>query len=110
MWLSKVASRALAGLHGQESSGKTTLAPEVQQTSVMADFNDADHALDPAYVKSLGVNVEAPLVSQPDSGEMTLDIVDQLVIVRSFILVPFTRQMEAKGGTTEGHRDICHTH
>ncbi len=92
MWSSKVASRTLAGLHGPESSSKTTLAlhklAEVQLNGGMAAFVDADHALDPAYFKSLGVKVDALIVSQPDSGEMTLDIVDQLVIARSFILHP----------------------
>ena len=45
----------------------------------MAAFIDAEHALDPAYAEKVGVNVQDLLVSQPDSGEMALDIVDQLV-------------------------------
>lgn len=70
-------------IYGPESSGKTTLAlhalAEVQQSGGTAAFVDAEHALDPAYAKALGVDVDSLLVSQPDSGEMALDIVDQLV-------------------------------
>jgi len=70
-------------IYGPESSGKTTLAlhalAEVQQTGGIAAFVDAEHALDPSYAAALGVDVDALLVSQPDSGEMALDIVDQLV-------------------------------
>lgn len=70
-------------IYGPESSGKTTLALHVaaasQKTGGVAAFIDAEHALDPAYAERLGVNVQDLLVSQPDSGEMALDIVDQLV-------------------------------
>lgn len=70
-------------IYGPESSGKTTLAlhalAEVQKTGGIAAFVDAEHALDPSYAEALGVNVDELLVSQPDSGEMALDIVDQLV-------------------------------
>lgn len=70
-------------IYGPESSGKTTLAlhalAEVQKSGGVAAFVDAEHALDPAYAAGLGVDVDALLVSQPDSGEMALDIVDQLV-------------------------------
>ncbi|GMH75321.1 hypothetical protein TrST_g7978 [Triparma strigata] len=70
-------------IYGPESSGKTTLALHVaaasQKTGGVAAFIDAEHALDPAYAERLGVNVDELLVSQPDSGEMALDIVDQLV-------------------------------
>lgn len=70
-------------IYGPESSGKTTLAlhalAEVQQTGGIAAFVDAEHALDPSYAEALGVKVDELLVSQPDSGEMALDIVDQLV-------------------------------
>lgn len=70
-------------IYGPESSGKTTLAlhalAEAQQAGGIAAFVDAEHALDPAYAGALGVDVDALLVSQPDSGEMALDIVDQLV-------------------------------
>lgn len=70
-------------IYGPESSGKTTLAlhalAETQQSGGVAAFVDAEHALDPSYAAALGVNIESLLVSQPDSGEMALDIVDQLV-------------------------------
>lgn len=70
-------------IYGPESSGKTTLAlhalAEAQKNGGIAAFVDAEHALDPSYADSLGVDVDALLVSQPDSGEMALDIVDQLV-------------------------------
>ncbi|MEG4322704.1 MULTISPECIES: recombinase RecA [unclassified Microcoleus] len=70
-------------IYGPESSGKTTLAlhaiAEVQKTGGIAAFVDAEHALDPTYASSLGVDIENLLVSQPDTGEMALEIVDQLV-------------------------------
>lgn len=70
-------------IYGPESSGKTTLAlhaiAEAQRNGGTAAFIDAEHALDPAYAGALGVDVENLLVSQPDSGEMALDVVDQLV-------------------------------
>jgi len=70
-------------VYGPESSGKTTLAlhavAEVQKSGGTAAFIDAEHALDPVYAGNLGVNVADLLVCQPDSGEMALDVVDQLV-------------------------------
>lgn len=70
-------------IYGPESSGKTTLAlhaiAEAQKKGGTAAFVDAEHALDPVYAGRLGVDVDDLLVSQPDSGEMALDIVDQLV-------------------------------
>ena len=70
-------------VYGPESSGKTTLTlhaiAEVQKNGGIAAFVDAEHALDPVYAASLGVDVENLLVSQPDTGEMALEIVDQLI-------------------------------
>ncbi|HIK18799.1 MAG TPA: recombinase RecA [Leptolyngbyaceae cyanobacterium M33_DOE_097] len=70
-------------IYGPESSGKTTLAlhaiSEVQRSGGVAAFVDAEHALDPVYAKNLGVDIENLLVSQPDTGEAALEIVDQLV-------------------------------
>eukprot|EP00978_Attheya_sp_CCMP212_P023051 scaffold69770_cov46-Attheya_sp.AAC.2 len=70
-------------IYGPESSGKTTLAlhaiAESQKIGGTAAFVDAEHALDPVYARNLGVDIDKLLVSQPDSGEMALDIVDQLV-------------------------------
>ena len=70
-------------IYGPESSGKTTLTlqviAEAQKAGGTCAFVDAEHALDPHYAASLGVDVENLLVSQPDTGEMALEIVDQLV-------------------------------
>ncbi len=70
-------------IFGPESSGKTTLAQhivaEVQRTGGIAAFVDAEHALDPEYAAKIGVNVKEMLLSQPDSGEQALEIVDTLV-------------------------------
>ena len=70
-------------IYGPESSGKTTLAlhaiSEVQKGGGVAAFVDAEHALDPTYASVLGVDIENLLVSQPDTGEMALEVVDQLV-------------------------------
>ncbi len=70
-------------IYGPESSGKTTLAlhaiAEVQKAGGVAAFVDAEHALDPAYSAALGVDIGNLLVSQPDTGEAGLEIVDQLV-------------------------------
>jgi len=70
-------------VYGPESSGKTTLAlhvvAEVQKAGGVAAFVDAEHALDPAYARKLGVNLDDLLVSQPDTGEQALEITDTLV-------------------------------
>jgi recombination protein RecA len=68
---------------GPESSGKTTITlqiiAEAQKNGGLAAFVDAEHALDPAYAKKLGVDVDNLLVSQPDSGEQALEITEALV-------------------------------
>jgi len=70
-------------VYGPESSGKTTLTlhaiAEVQRQGGTAAFIDAEHALDPAYAKRIGVDVENLLLSQPDNGEQALEIVETLV-------------------------------
>ncbi|SER64957.1 recombinase RecA [Sphingobium sp. YR768] len=70
-------------IYGPESSGKTTLAlhaiAEAQKGGGTAAFVDAEHALDPGYAKKLGVNIDELIVSQPDTGEQALEIVDTLV-------------------------------
>jgi recombination protein RecA len=70
-------------IYGPEASGKTTLAlhiiAEAQKAGGLAVFVDAEHALDAVYASRLGVDVEALLVSQPDTGEQALDIVEVLV-------------------------------
>lgn len=70
-------------IYGPESSGKTTLTlhaiAEVQRSGGTAAFIDAEHALDPAYAKKLGVDTDNLLVSQPDNGEQALEIAETLV-------------------------------
>lgn len=70
-------------IYGPESSGKTTFAlhaiAEVQKRGGKAAFIDAEHALDPAYAKNLGVNINELLLSQPDTGEQALEICEALV-------------------------------
>jgi recombination protein RecA len=70
-------------IYGPESSGKTTLTlhaiAEVQKAGGTAAFIDAEHALDPAYAKRIGVDVENLLLSQPDNGEQALEITETLV-------------------------------
>src|SRR5712675_2385056 len=70
-------------IYGPESSGKTTLSlhviAESQKKGGTCAFIDAEHALDPAYAKKLGVNIDELLISQPDAGEQALEITDTLV-------------------------------
>src|SRR5690625_1209709 len=70
-------------VYGPESSGKTTVAlhavANAQRAGGVAAFIDAEHALDPEYAKKLGVDTDALLVSQPDTGEQALEIMDMLV-------------------------------
>jgi recombination protein RecA len=70
-------------IYGPESSGKTTLAlhaiASAQKTGGTCAFVDAEHALDPAYARKLGVDVDELLISQPDAGEQALEIADTLV-------------------------------
>lgn len=70
-------------IYGPESSGKTTLAlhaiAEIQKTGGQAAFIDAEHALDPAYAKKIGVDTDNLLISQPDNGESALEICETLV-------------------------------
>lgn len=70
-------------IYGPESSGKTTLAlhaiAEIQKQGAQAAFIDAEHALDPAYAKKIGVDTKNLLISQPDNGEQALEICETLV-------------------------------
>src|SRR6202045_1832147 len=70
-------------IYGPESSGKTTVAlhalANAQRAGGIAAFIDAEHALDPDYAKALGVDTDALLVSQPDTGEQALEIADTLI-------------------------------
>ncbi|MBP6964420.1 MAG: recombinase RecA [Armatimonadetes bacterium] len=70
-------------IYGQESSGKTTLAyhviAEAQKAGGIAAFIDAEHAVDAVYARNLGVDVDSLLISQPDTGEEALEIIDALI-------------------------------
>lgn len=70
-------------IYGPESSGKTTVAlhavANAQRAGGIAGFIDAEHALDPAYARKLGVDTDALIVSQPDTGEQALEIMDMLI-------------------------------
>jgi len=78
-------------IYGPESSGKTTLTlhaiANAQKAGGIAAFIDAEHALDPEYAKKLGVDIDAMLVSQPDTGEQALEIADMLIRSGSIDLI-----------------------
>src|SRR5574344_1159772 len=78
-------------IFGPESSGKTTFAlqaiAECQKQGGRAAFIDAEHALDPVYAKNLGVNIDDLILSQPDSGEQALQIVEMLAKSGIFSLI-----------------------
>ncbi|PZD70647.1 Protein RecA [Acaryochloris thomasi RCC1774] len=103
-------------IYGPESSGKTTLAlhaiSEVQKQGGVAAFVDAEHALDPVYAGALGVDIENLLVSQPDSGEMALEIVDQLVRSSAIDLIvidsvaALTPKAEIEGEMGDSHMGL----
>lgn len=100
-------------VYGAESSGKTTLClhavAEVQKAGGMAAFIDVEHALDPVYAKALGVDVDNLLVSQPDTGEQALEIIDMLVrsgaldIVVLDSVAAMASQAEIDGEMGEAH-------
>jgi len=103
-------------IYGPESSGKTTLSlhavAEVQKQGGTAAFVDAEHALDPAYAKKLGVDIEKLLVSQPDSGEQALEIVETLVrsnavdIVVIDSVAALVPQAEIEGDMGDSHMGL----
>lgn len=103
-------------IYGPESSGKTTLTlhavAEVQKAGGTAAFVDAEHALDPSYAKRLGVDVEKLLVSQPDSGEQALEIVETLVrsnavdIVVIDSVAALVPQAEIEGDMGDSHMGL----
>lgn len=103
-------------IYGPESSGKTTLTlhaiAEVQRKGGTAAFIDAEHALDPAYAKRLGVDTENLLVSQPDNGEQALEIVETLVrsnavdIVVVDSVAALVPQAEIEGDMGDSHMGL----
>jgi len=103
-------------IYGPESSGKTTLTlhaiAEIQKQGGTAAFIDAEHALDPAYAKRLGVDTENLLVSQPDNGEQALEITETLVRSNAVDLVivdsvaALTPQAEIDGDMGDSHMGL----
>ena len=100
-------------IFGPESSGKTTLAlhivSEAQKQGGICAFVDAEHALDPEYAKRIGINLDDLLVSQPDTGEQALDIVDSLVRTNTVDVIvidsvaALTPKAEIEGDMGEQH-------
>ena len=100
-------------IYGPESSGKTTVAlhaiANAQALGGICAFIDAEHALDPAYAKALGVDTDALLVSQPDNGEQALEIADTLVRSGALALVvidsvaALTPRAEIEGEMGDNH-------
>lgn len=103
-------------IYGPESSGKTTLTlhaiAEIQKQGGTAAFIDAEHALDPAYAKKVGVDTENLLVSQPDNGEQALEIVETLVRSNAVDLIvvdsvaALTPQAEIDGEMGDSHMGL----
>jgi len=100
-------------IYGAESSGKTTLALHIlakaQQMGGTCAFVDAEHALDPDYAKKIGVDIKTLLISQPDSGEQALQIVETLVRSKSIDVIvvdsvaALTPQAEIEGEIGDQH-------
>lgn len=103
-------------IYGPESSGKTTLTlhaiAEIQKQGGTAAFIDAEHALDPAYAKKLGVDTDNLLVSQPDNGEQALEIAETLVRSNAVDLVvvdsvaALVPQAEIEGDMGDSHMGL----
>ncbi len=103
-------------IYGPESSGKTTLTlhcvAEVQKRGGIAAFVDAEHALDPEYARKIGVNINDLLVSQPDSGEQALEIVETLVRSNAVDLIvvdsvaALTPKAEIEGEMGDSHMGL----
>ena len=103
-------------IYGPESSGKTTLSlhivAEAQKKGGLCAFVDAEHALDPEYAKKLGVKINDLLISQPDTGEQALEIVESLVRSGSIDVVvidsvaALTPQAEIEGEMGQSHMGL----
>ena len=103
-------------IYGPESSGKTTLTLEViaeaQRNGKICAFIDAEHALDPVYAEKLGVNINELLISQPDTGEQALEIVDMItrsgaidvIVVDS--VAALTPKAEIEGDMGDSHMGL----
>lgn len=103
-------------IYGTEASGKTTLTlhaiAEVQKNGGTAAFIDAEHALDPEYAKRIGVNTDDLIISQPDSGEQALEIVETLVrsngldIIVVDSVAALTPKAELEGDMGDSHMGL----
>ncbi|MFH1781619.1 MAG: recombinase RecA [Patescibacteria group bacterium] len=103
-------------IYGPESSGKTTLAQHivasVQKEGGLAAFIDAEHALDPEYAKKIGVNIDELLISQPDTGEQALEILETLVrsngvdVVVIDSVAALTPKAEIEGDMGDSHMGL----
>jgi len=103
-------------IYGPESSGKTTLAQhivaEVQKLGGIAAFVDAEHALDPDYAKKIGVKIDDLLISQPDTGEQALEIVETLVrsngvdVIVVDSVAALTPKAEIEGNMGDSHMGL----
>lgn len=103
-------------IYGPESSGKTTLAQhivaEVQKGGGLAAFVDAEHALDPEYAQKIGVNIDELFISQPDTGEQALEIVETLVrssavdVVVVDSVAALTPKAEIEGDMGDSHMGL----
>jgi recombination protein RecA len=103
-------------IYGPEASGKTTLAQhivaEVQRQGGIAAFVDAEHALDPEYAKKIGVNIDELFISQPDTGEQALEIVETLVrsnavdVVVVDSVAALTPKAEIEGDMGDSHMGL----
>ncbi len=106
----------ISEVYGPESSGKTTLTlhtiAECQKKGGLAAFIDAEHALDPEYAKKIGVDIDNLLVSQPDSGEQALEIVETLVRSNAVDLIvvdsvaALTPRAEIEGEMGDSHMGL----
>ena len=107
-------------IYGPESSGKTTVAlhmvAEVQKRGGIAGFIDAEHALDPAYAKNIGVDIDNLYISQPDNGEQALEITETMVRSGAvdIIIVDSVAALVPKAiwviHMSDFRRDLCHRH
>jgi len=103
-------------IFGPESSGKTTLTlhiiAEAQKKGGQVAFIDAEHALDPEYAKKIGVNIEDVLISQPDSGEQALEIIESLVRTNAIDVIvvdsvaALTPRAEIEGEMGDSHMGL----
>lgn len=103
-------------IYGPESSGKTTLTlhaiAEAQKQGLSCAFVDAEHAFDPVYAENLGINIDEMIISQPDSGESALEIVDtfvrsgavDLIVIDS--VAALTPQIELEGGMADNQMGL----